>query len=484
MKLVKQVLLSVVLLAGAASLAVGVMMKFYGLRFQMDGTGYRPMAYFDRTEARLKEIEKRTELEGAAAAPAASPLVKASASSPAAVPAAMPAAVPAAVPMTGPSVVPASAPWPGFYGSLRNGTYTEGAILTTWPKSGLKEAWRRPVGQGYGSMTVAQGLLFTIEQRRGQEVAAAYDAATGKAAWTNSWKAFFQEPMGGDGPRSTPSWDEGRLYVLGATGEFRCLDAATGKVIWRRNILEENGTPNLLWGMAASPLVTGELVLVMGGNGVGAYEKKTGAPLWRALEDRGSYTAPMLVTLGGQPQFLLVMSRRALGLSLDGKKVLWEVPWVTEYDTNSAIPIVVDANHVILTAGYGHGAVLLEISKDGAREVWKSQAMKCKFNNAVLHKGVVYGLDEGIMAAMDAAGGKRLWKGGRYGYGQLLLAGEHLVVLTESGEIALVKASAERHEEVAKFEAIQGKTWNVPAMAGGRLYVRNGEEMAAYQIAP
>ncbi|MBI5280761.1 MAG: PQQ-like beta-propeller repeat protein [Candidatus Solibacter usitatus] len=480
MKLVKQVLLAVLLLLGAVSLAVGVMMKFYGLRFQMDGTGYRPMAYFDHTEDRLKEIEKRSELERADAAPAPGPLVEASASKPDAAS----DAAPDAAPDSAPAAVPVSAPWPGFYGRLRNGTYTGGAILTSWPEKGLKEAWRRPVGQGYGSMTVAQGLLFTIEQRRDQEVVAAYDAATGKAAWTSSWKALFQESMGGDGPRSTPAWDEGRLYVLGATGEFRCLDAATGALIWRRNILEDNASPNLQWGMAASPLVAGELVLVVGGKGVAAYDKMTGAPRWSALEDSGSYTAPMQVTLDGQPQFLLVMAKRALGLSLDGKEVLWEVPWVTGYDTNSAIPIVVDANHVILTAGYGHGAALLEITKGGAREVWKSQAMKCKFNNAVLHKGVVYGLDEGILAAMDAATGKRLWKGGRYGYGQLLLAGDHVVLLSETGEIALVRATPEKLEEEAKFQAIEGKTWNVPAMAEGRLYVRNGTEMAAYRIAP
>ena len=135
-----------------------------------------------------------------------------------------------------------------------------------------------------------------------------------------------------------------------------------------------------------------------------------------------------------------------------------------------------------MTAGYGHGSALLEITAEGAREIWQSKAMKCKFNNAVLHQGIVYGMDEGILAAMDAQTGQKKWKGGRYGFGQLLLAGEHLVVLSEAGEVVLVKASPTGHEELAKFEAIEGKTWNVPAMADGLLLVRNGAEMACYRI--
>jgi outer membrane protein assembly factor BamB len=171
-----------------------------------------------------------------------------------------------------------------------------------------------------------------------------------------------------------------------------------------------------------------------------------------------------------------------VGLTPDGAKILWEHPWKTEYDTNSALPLVAGPNRLILTAGYDHGAAMLEISAQGARAVWTSRAMKCKFNNAVLHEGVVYGLDEGILAAMDASTGQKRWKGGRYGYGQLLLAGDHLVVLTESGEVALVKASPERHEEIAKFSAIDGKTWNVPAMAEGLLLVRNTTEMACFRV--
>jgi outer membrane protein assembly factor BamB len=173
-----------------------------------------------------------------------------------------------------------------------------------------------------------------------------------------------------------------------------------------------------------------------------------------------------------------------LGLSLDGKKVYWEHPWVTDYDVNSTLPVVVGGDRLLLSAGYGHGSALLEIGAGGAKQLWESKSMKAKFNNVVEKDGVVYGLDEGILAAMDVATGARKWKGGRYGYGQLLLAGSHLVVLTEQGEVVLVKADASRHEEVARFSSLDGKTWNVPALAAGRLLVRNQTEMACYRIAP
>jgi outer membrane protein assembly factor BamB len=180
-----------------------------------------------------------------------------------------------------------------------------------------------------------------------------------------------------------------------------------------------------------------------------------------------------------------VTASRAVGLTLDGK-LLWEFPWKTDYDVNSALPVFVDEDSFILSAGYDHGSALVRIAREGeslkASQVWFSKAMKNKFNTSVLKDGVLYGLDEGILAAVDAATGARKWKGGRYGYGQLLLAGNDLVLTSESGEVVLVKANPERHEEVARFEALSGKTWNPPAIAEGRLLVRNQTEMACYVI--
>ncbi len=364
-------------------------------------------------------------------------------------------------------------------------------ILTTWPAQGLPQLWKQPVGGGYASFVAAGGRAFTIEQRRGQEVVAAYDLETGRELWTNSWDADFRESMGGDGPRATPTWHEGRLYALGALGELRCLDARTGKLVWNRNILSDAQAGNLQWGMSAAPLIVDDKVVVLPGGRSGksviAYNKDTGSPVWQALNDKQAYVSPMLVTLAGQRQILMVSAQRVAGLAPEDGKLLWDSPWVTSYDVNSAQPLVVGENRVFVSAGYGHGAAVVEVARSGdsftAKLVWQNVNMKNKFNSSVYYQGHVYGLDEAILSCVNAETGERKWKGGRYGYGQLLLASGHLIVLTESGEVILVKATPESHVEVSRFSAIEGRTWNHPALANGRLLVRNTTEMACFRIA-
>ncbi|HYY58600.1 MAG TPA: PQQ-binding-like beta-propeller repeat protein [Pyrinomonadaceae bacterium] len=381
--------------------------------------------------------------------------------------------------------------WTDFRGPTRDGRYDELAIRTSWPADGLPRLWKQPVGGGYASFVVAEGLAFTIEQRRNQEVVAAYDVETGREVWTHGWSAEFRESLGGDGPRATPTWSDGRLYALGAEGEFRCLDAKTGKLIWNRNILSENGAQNIEWGMAASPLVVDDKVIVLpgglSGKSVVAYNRSSGAPLWRALNDQASYTSPMLVTLAGRRQVLIVTASRVVGLAPEDGALLWETPWQNSANINVSQPIAVDQNRFFISGGYGKGAALVEVTGAGksfsARKVWENNSMKNKFNSSVLHNGYVYGLDEGILSCVDAKSGERKWKGGRYGYGQVLLASGHLIITTENGEIVLVRATPEAHAEVARFSALEGRTWNNPAIAQGRLLVRNATEMACYNIA-
>ena len=380
--------------------------------------------------------------------------------------------------------------WTSFRGPNRDGRYEEMQILTNWPAQGLTPVWKQPVGMGYSSFAVAEGRAYTIEQRRGQEVATAYDVETGREVWRQAWNAEFTDSTG-DGPRATPTWDQGRIYALGATGELRCLDARTGAVIWGKNILRENGASNLPWAMAASPLVVDDKVIVLPGGTAGssvvAYNKNSGAPVWKALNDRQGYVSPMLVTLVGQRQVIVVSSSRIVGLAPGSGAVLWSYPWDTDMGINVSQPVVVDGSRFFISSGYGKGAALVEVTKNGnafsARTVWENINMKNKFNSSVLHQGHVYGLDEGILTCVDVSTGDRKWKGGRYGYGQVLLASGHLIVMSDSGELVLVRATPDQHTEVARFSALQGKSWNYPAIAGGRLLVRNATEMAAYNIA-
>ena len=387
--------------------------------------------------------------------------------------------------------------WTDFRGPNRDGHYTEKPILTNWPTGGLRKLWSQPIGGGYASFVVADGRAFTIEQRRDDEAVTAYDLATGRELWAHTYAAAFSESMGGDGPRATPTYHEGRVYSLGAQGEFCCLDAATGKLLWRKNILDEAHATVLYFAMSTSPLIVDDTVVVLSGEPlppvkgntnqtVLAYHKRSGEKVWSALEDKLAYTSPMLVTLAGTRQLLVVAAKRIVGLKPEDGTLLWEIPWEAQYHNSVAQPVLVSSNRFVVSAGYGGGAKLVEITKAGngfnARQIWKNTNLKNKFNSSVFHQGFIYGLDEGILTCLDAATGRRQWKEGRYGYGQLLLASGHLVVLSGEGELILVRANSDRHEEVARFQAIHGKTWNHPAIADGKILVRNAVEMACFEI--
>ena len=434
-----------------------------GVRLEVDGTGIRPMlsrfdedAHFATLEAD-RATQPRFPVEVMPAAPDRRP----------------------------------KALWPAYRGAARNGRYDH-PIQIEWPADGLPLLWQQPIGGGYASFVVADGRLFTIEQRRNREVVTAYDPDTGRELWTHGWSAFFRETMGGDGPRATPTWDDGRLFALGATGELHSLDAATGRLRWRTNILADAGASNLHWAMSASPLVVDNMVVVLpggsGGRSVVAYHADTGDTVWTALDDVQGYTAPVLVELAGVRQILVVTAGRAAGLTVEEGTLLWDYPWVVSTVPNISQPLVLDDDRVFLSASYGQGAAMVEITRTGgglsARELWRTNRMKNKFSSSVVHEGHIYGLDESILACLDAGTGELVWKAGRYGYGQLLLADGHLVVLTERGDVALVRATPDGHEELARFAAIRGKTWNTPMIADGRLFVRNTTEMAAFDIGP
>ncbi|HEY2962983.1 MAG TPA: PQQ-binding-like beta-propeller repeat protein [Pyrinomonadaceae bacterium] len=434
-------------------------------------------------EAHYTELEQHRQQQAtqAAAAPVATstPVVQAS-----------PGASPGQTADAAAAAAPARNYWTNFRGPKRDGNYEATPVLTSWPANGLSPMWKQPVGLGYASFSVADGRAYTIEQRRGQEVVVAYDVATGRELWKQAWNALYADETG-DGPRATPTWDQGRLYALGATGELRCLDANSGAVVWGKNILADNGANNLPWAMAASPLIVDDKVIVLpgGGNGksVVAYNKMTGAPVWKVLNDNQAYVSPMLVELAGRRQIMVVSASRVTGLVPETGALLWSYPWDTSNGINVSQPIVVDKNRFFISSGYGKGAALVEVKGSGqnftATTIWENINMKNKFNSSVLYNGYVYGLDEGILTCLDVNTGDRKWKGGRYGYGQVLLASGNLIVTSDTGDLSLVKASPDAYTELARFSALQGKTWNYPAIADGRLLVRNANEMAAYDIA-
>jgi outer membrane protein assembly factor BamB len=388
-----------------------------------------------------------------------------------------------------PSPIAWTTSWAGFRGARRDGHYSVGAILTDW--TGLQPLWRQPVGRGHASFAAATGRAFTIEQRGGQEVAVAYDVLTGRELWTNAWEAvFIPDTGGGPGPRATPAFHDGTLFVLGSTGELRALDASNGNVRWRTNIVDDSGTTNRDFGIAASPLIVGNTVVTVPGGDNGraviAYDRASGRIAWSALDGEPSYSSPVRVTLAGVEQILAVLGKRVVGLSTDRGTLLWEVPWPANggMGLQTAQPVILGDNRIFLSTGTE--GMALEISRDGdrfsARERWKTNRMKNTISSSVLHEGFIYGLDVGILACIDAATGELKWKGGRYGDGQTLLASGHLVITTEEGEVVLVRATPEGHQEVARTTAVEGATRNHPALVDGFLLVRNGYQMAVFDL--
>ena len=491
--MVKKFALAVGITIVLLAIVVVVLYQFAGVRPGFDGTGWLPRFAsrgpdYDALEAdrsRQRSIPSPQPPSAAVAPPAAVPDT---------IPQAPISTVPAAQPgeAAGRREVsrPQPAAWTDYRGPNRDGKYVGAPIRTEWPRAGLPLLWKQPIGPGYASFVAADGRAFTIEQRRQQEVVAAYDIATGREVWINSWDAEFVETLGGPGPRATPTYHDGAVYALGATGELRALDAATGAVRWRRNILSENRAANLDWGASGAPLVVGDAVVVLPGGGSGrsvvAYNRKTGDELWHSLNDRQAYTSPMLVTLAGERQITFITATRVVGITVDNGRLLWEFPWPTSQGINAAQPLMLGDDRVFVSSGYGQGAAVFEVSRNGdrfaTRTIWQNTRMKNKFTSPLLHEGHVYGLDEAILACVDAATGELKWKGGRYGYGQVMLAGDRLIVLTEEGDVVQVRATPSRHEEIASFAAIDGKTWNHPIIVDGRLLVRNIREMAAFDI--
>ena len=480
MSLAKRVFRALLYGVCAVALAAGggiLYLQWTGATVGLAGSGTSIVVEHVHTDARLREIEEDRAREAAAAAHPTRDQIAA-------------ASPPGEAPETGEPAAESRNYWTEYRGPLRAGKYAEMDLDLNWPPAGPPELWRQQVGGGYASMVVADGLVFTIEQRGNREVVSGYSLSTGHQAWEHSWEARFSERLGGDGPRATPTWSEGRLYALGASGHLVCLSADSGEVLWQRNILSDAGADNVTWGMAAAPLVVDGIVVTLpGGRGdksVFAYDKLTGEILWSALDDQAAYVAPQVVDLAGRRQLLVVSGTRVLGASLDDGSLLWSVPWDTSSGINCSQPLVIDEDHVFVSSGYGHGAALLKITEtDGAfaaEQVWLNRNMKNKFNSSVLDQGVVYGLDEGILAAVDAKTGERLWKQGRFRYGQLLFAQGHLIVVSEEGELALVEAAPDAYRELARFAPLSGKTWNVPAIAGGILLVRNQTELVAYDL--
>jgi len=379
--------------------------------------------------------------------------------------------------------------WTGFRGPDRDGIAFVNSSEFDWSQP-PEELWRHPVGRGWSSFSVVSGRAYTQEQRGDLECVVCYDISSGQQIWVHTDSEQFEETLGGPGPRATPAFHDNRLYSLGATGLLNCLDASNGSLLWQKNILDEARAANIPWAMAGSPLVIGNAVVVNpGGNNANAliaFDRVLGNKVWSAGSDQASYSAPSLRTFLGQQQIIIFDGEGVKGHVPDSGAELWRIPWTNSPKVNAAVPVQISDNSLLVSSGYSQGSALIELTRQDdlwqTKTIWTSRRFKLKFNAAVQKGELAFGLDEGILACLNTKTGKLAWKRGRYGYGQLLLAGDVIVVQAENGDIAYVEAVPEKFNELLRFPAINGTTWNHPVIWNGMLLVRNGEEAACYRL--
>ena len=378
--------------------------------------------------------------------------------------------------------------WPGYLGPNRDGTSTETDLLHEWPGSGPSVLWRTPIGPGYSSVAVVDGHLFTLFAKGDDEWLAAFNTVTGKEVWRARTGGHRKDSQG-SGPRSTPSVADGVVYAVGATAELIAVDAATGERRWGYDLAKDFGAKVPSWGVSSSPLIEGELLIIHGGGrkrAFLAFDKATGEPRWTTGSSSVAYASPIAATIGGGRQVIFFGAEGLAGVAVEDGRALWKAPWRTRYDVNAATPLFVPQNGLFVSSGYDTGGALLQIvSEDGdfeARQIWRSRVMRNEFNTSVRVDRHVYGFDDGILKSVDVLSGEESWRGRAGSKGSLIAADGHLFVLGGTGELSLVEATPEEFRKKASVRMTRERTWAVPALAAGVLYLRAWDELIALRV--
>ncbi len=382
--------------------------------------------------------------------------------------------------------------WLDFRGPQRDGRLAGVTIGTNWEQAPPREVWRHRIGPGWSSVTIVGDRLYTQEQRGDQEFVVCYDTAKGTELWSHHDTTRFFEVVAGAGPRSTPTFHNGNIYALGANGNLNCLNAVTGKVIWTRDLVADTAATIPQWGFSSSPLVVEGLVSVFAGaansKSVVAYHADTGKLAWTAGEGSLSYCSTQLSKVCGVDQLLISTDAGLSAFEPVTGKVLWQHAWPTEQIARVVQPAVISDTDILIGTGMGVGTRRVHVEHEGetwnTKEVWTVRTFKPYYNDFVVSEDHAYGFDGNIFICVDLADGKVAWKARGYGNGEVLLLGDQklLLVLTETGEAVLVEAQPKKHQEIAKLKVIEGKTWNHPVIAHGKLFARNGEEIACFEL--
>lgn len=369
--------------------------------------------------------------------------------------------------------------WHRWRGPQQTGVSSEANWLDKWPDGGPPIAWRAAVGTGFSSITIADGCAMTMGNEDNTDTIYCLNADTGKTIWKHSYECPLDDRFFEGGPTSTPTIDGKHVYTLSRQGDLFCFHLKTGAVAWSKNVAEEMGVRIPGWGFGGSPVVDQGLLLLNVGDAGAALEKKTGKVVWSSADRDAGYCTPVLTTRAGQSVAILASGKFFQAIEAATGKVLWRHRWLTRFGANAADAIV-DGEHVFISSGYNRGCALLRISNDKPEVVWKSKDMQNQMNSSVLVDGHIYGIDgdttsETRLKCMEFATGETKWSADGIGSGSLMAANGKLVILSEDGELVIAPASPKQFSPTARASVLNGKCWTVPTLANGRIYCRNAD---------
>lgn len=348
--------------------------------------------------------------------------------------------------------------------------------------------WEAAVGVGYSSVSVSQGRAYTMGNVQDTDRVSCFDAETGRLLWKHEYGCPAKDPNGYHGPRCTPTVDGNRVYTLSRHGHFFCLDTEAGRVVWSKDFKQDFGGEAPTWGFAGSPWIEKGWVLTEAGGTQGAsviaFDKTNGDVIWKNGNDKAGYSSIIAFDNGGERRFAQLSADHIIVRRMKDGAEVWRLPWRTSYGVNAATPII-EGDQMFLSSGYGYGCARLQMSATGATEIWRNKNMRNHVNSGVLVDGHLYGYDESELKCLDWRTGAVKWAVRDYGKGSLMTADGKLILYGQAGELGLAEVSPEAFKPVARFQALTGKdTWASPVLANGRIYVRNLDKVAAFDVKP
>ncbi len=381
------------------------------------------------------------------------------------------------------STAASAADWPNWRGSNHDGISREKGLKTTWGDSGPKTLWQRDIGSAYSSFACVGNKVFTCGTQDDKQVLFCLDAKTGKDIWKRPFAPAHHDSQG-SGARATPTVDGNRVYIIGAKGRLACVDSESGNEVWSHQF---NHPPK--WGYSGSVLIQENLAITSPGQSDGAIcalDKKTGKAIWTCGDAAAGYATPYPFTFNGKKYVCGFMATHAVVAELETGKLVLSMPWETDWNVNAATPIFHDG-HLFLSSGYETGCGLFKLSTDSssklsAAEVWRSKVLMNKFQTPVLYQGKLYSNDQKCLSCVDFRTGKREWRKRRGKHGTIVLVDGNLILLTENGKLEIAKADPAGYSPTAEAKVLDGRCWTVPVMSGGKLYVRNMEKVLCLDL--